>query len=121
MCATIPAVLCFLLSILLFVNGGENDIKDEHSLELTQSLNLARQELIAEKCRRSPPRYTLEDLSPSQLEHILIDEEHKLLYCYVPKVSSSRLTACVILLNHRRLRLLTYVVALTEPTAQKCP
>lgn len=86
---------CFLLSILLYVNGSENDIEDVHSLELTQSLNLARQELISEKCRRSPPKYFLDDIPPSQLEHILVDEEHKLLYCYVPKVSFSRLTAFV--------------------------
>ncbi|KOB67255.1 Chondroitin 4-sulfotransferase [Operophtera brumata] len=76
-----------LLSILLCVNGGENDIQDEHSLELTQSLNLARQELISEKCRTLPPKYLLNDLPASQLEHILVDEKHKLLYCYVPKVA----------------------------------
>lgn len=89
--------LCFLLlSILLCVNSGENDIEDEHSLELTQSLNLARQELISEKCRWLPPKYLLEDLPASQLEHILVDEKHKLLYCYVPKVSFSRQTTYLI-------------------------
>lgn len=80
-----------LLGVFLSVNGGVNDNEvsegREHSLELTQSLNLARQELIQDKCRRLPPKYSLDDLPPSQLEHILVDEEHKLLYCYVPKVS----------------------------------
>lgn len=83
-----------LLTVLLCIYGHINDVfpspeedASMHSLELTQSLNLARQELIQETCRRYPPKNSLEDLPPNQLEHILINEKHKLLYCYVPKVS----------------------------------
>lgn len=73
--------------ILFGVSGSDNEIASEHSLELTQSLNLARQELIQEKCARLNLKWGLDDLPPNQLEHILVDDEHKLLYCYVPKVS----------------------------------
>ncbi|XP_021193828.1 carbohydrate sulfotransferase 11 [Helicoverpa armigera] len=79
--------IVLLLNLLLVSGDVTNNDVSEHSLELTQSLNLARQELIQETCRRFPPRYGLDELPPSQLEHILIDEEHKLLYCYVPKVA----------------------------------
>ncbi|XP_038222335.1 carbohydrate sulfotransferase 11 [Zerene cesonia] len=79
--------LVLFVSILFCVNGLNNEVTSEHSLELTQSLNLARQELIQEICNRFPFRFTLNDLPPNQLEHILIDDEHKLLYCYVPKVA----------------------------------
>lgn len=86
-----------ILNILLCVSGHVNDVDNfiedasaGHSLELTQSLNLARQEQIQRACNHSPPKWGLDDFSPSQLEHILIDETHKLLYCYVPKVSLSR-------------------------------
>ncbi|XP_028176311.1 carbohydrate sulfotransferase 11 [Ostrinia furnacalis] len=65
----------------------DNDLTGEHSLELTQSMNLARQELIQESCQRFSPRWTLENLPDNQFEHILVDETHKLLYCYVPKVA----------------------------------
>lgn len=82
----LKAIIVLLLSLLVGGDEHNNDVS-EHSLELTQSLNLARQELIQETCRRFPPRYGLDELPPSQLEHILINEEHKLLYCYVPKVS----------------------------------
>lgn len=84
----VSCVNVFFLSVL-FVHGHVNDVVEtgEHSLELTQSLNLARQELIQETCMRFPPRLSLDELPLSQLEHILVDEEHKLLYCYVPKVS----------------------------------
>lgn len=85
--------IVFLMCILLFVSGLDNNEVSEHSLELTQSLNLARQELIQETCNRFPLKFTLDDLSPNHLEHILVDDEHQLLYCYVPKVRCSRLTS----------------------------
>ncbi|XP_061707641.1 carbohydrate sulfotransferase 11 [Cydia pomonella] len=81
-----------LINFFLCVCGDDNEISNEietknHSLELTQSLNLARQELIQDTCSRFPPRWSLDDLPPSRLEHILVDEHRKLLYCYVPKVA----------------------------------
>lgn len=84
--------LVLLISISLCANGYvsddiDNHITTEHSLELTQSLNLARQEIIQESCNRFNPQWTLENVPESQLEHILVDENHKLLYCYVPKVA----------------------------------
>ncbi|XP_034825653.1 carbohydrate sulfotransferase 11 [Maniola hyperantus] len=76
-----------IVSLLFCVSGGENDIDSGHSLELTQSSNLARQELVQETCNRLSLNWNLDDLAPSLLEHILVDDEHKLLYCYVPKVA----------------------------------
>lgn len=81
-----------LINFFLCVCGNYYEISNNveaknHSLELTQSLNLARQELIQDTCTRFPPRWTLDDLPVNRLEHILIDEHRKLLYCYVPKVS----------------------------------
>lgn len=85
---------CVLLMCVLFVWGHVNDVEEYgHSLELTQSLNLGRQELIQEACARFPPNYSLEELQPDHLEHILVDDEHKLLYCYVPKVRLPRPTS----------------------------
>ncbi|CAH2104243.1 unnamed protein product [Euphydryas editha] len=78
--------LVFFMCVL-FVNGNDNESASEHSLELTQSLNLARQELIQETCGRITWKWGLDDLLPSQLEHILVDDDHRLLYCYVPKVA----------------------------------
>lgn len=79
--------LVLILNLWLVSGDVFNNEVSEHSLELTQSLNLARQELIQETCRRFPPRYGIDELPKSLLEHILIDEDRKLLYCYVPKVS----------------------------------
>lgn len=78
--------LVLFLCVLYGVSGSDNEVTSEHSLELTQSLNLARQELIQERCGRLNLKWSLDELPPNQLEHILVDDEHKLLYCYVPKV-----------------------------------
>ncbi|CAH2228110.1 jg23482 [Pararge aegeria aegeria] len=49
--------------------------------------NLVLFELVQETCSRLSLKWNLEDLPRSLLEHILVDDEHKLLYCYVPKVA----------------------------------
>ncbi|XP_059058116.1 carbohydrate sulfotransferase 11 [Achroia grisella] len=95
-----------LLNILFCVRGqisdiSENDIDNEHSLELTQSLNLARQELIQDACKRFPPKYDLDELPGNQLEHILIDDNHKLLYCYVPKVACTNWKRILMILGDK--------------------
>ncbi|KAL4712892.1 hypothetical protein ACJJTC_011962 [Scirpophaga incertulas] len=81
-----------LLCIFLTVNGYideiiDNSLNNQHSSELIQSLNFARQEIIQEWCSRYGPALSIDDLPKDHLNHILIDENHKLLYCYVPKVA----------------------------------
>lgn len=82
-----------LLVSILCVSGDYNVVYNQHSLELTQSLNLARQEQIQERCSRYRLTWSVDDLPNNQLEHILIDDDRKLLYCYVPKVRWSRITS----------------------------
>lgn len=89
--------LVLFVSILFCVCGDNNVVNNQHSLELTQSLNLARQELIQEKCNRYHLKWYLGNLPSSQLEHILIDDDRKLLYCYVPKVRWSRITSVFVI------------------------
>lgn len=85
-----------------------------HGFELTQANNLQRQELVQSVCDNhftssgdeygegstrgnlfSTTKTTTAQISDSQpfsnipddqLDHLLIDEKHKFLYCYVPKV-----------------------------------
>lgn len=63
---------------------------------LIQSNNIQRLELLQQKCDKydldnnEPYQNTsIHTLSDADLEHLLIDRKHKLLYCYVPKVSFS--------------------------------
>lgn len=73
---------------LPFGDGNNNNVKiTRRSLELTQTINIQRQEFMQRQCELlGDHTQTLEDLSELQMDHMIVDKEHKLLYCYVPKV-----------------------------------
>lgn len=85
-------LLCCTLVRLLagaaFEDGNNNNVKiDKQSLELTQTINIQRQELMQRQCElMDGNKLTVDDLSELQMDHMIVDKEHKLLYCYVPKV-----------------------------------
>lgn len=61
---------------------------------LIQANNIQRQELLQQKCDKYDldnnelyQNNSIHTLNDADLEHLLIDRKHKLLYCYVPKVS----------------------------------
>ncbi|XP_055643549.1 carbohydrate sulfotransferase 11 [Toxorhynchites rutilus septentrionalis] len=63
---------------------------DVHGYELTQSQNFMRQDVLMRACAqmRDQMEYrTVDELSTFQSSHLLVDEKHKFLYCYVPKVA----------------------------------
>lgn len=73
-----------------FENSSSNKkIKiPKHSLELTQSINIQRQEYLQKQCAVLGYQNTdLTNLTENQMKHMIIDRQHRLLYCYVPKVS----------------------------------
>lgn len=72
-----------------FEDGNNNNVKiTKQSLELTQALNLQRQEYLQKQCDTlGYSMLDINDLTDEQMDHMIIDKEQKLLYCYVPKVS----------------------------------
>lgn len=80
-----------LLFAVAFEDGNNNNVKiDQQSLELTQTINIQRQELMQRQCElMDGNKLTVDDLSELQMDHMIVDKEHKLLYCYVPKVGLS--------------------------------
>ncbi|XP_026465259.1 protein-glucosylgalactosylhydroxylysine glucosidase-like [Ctenocephalides felis] len=95
------ATLTSILSILLFCSCLKfcHLFKNHHGAELQQSVNLARQEYVQRMCDfyKGNTGKKFEDLTGKDLEHVLIDRERKLLYCYVPK---SPRTALVLFSTH---------------------
>lgn len=77
------------------VDGGR------YGFELTQANNLQRQERVQHECETHATAdvdastvaaaaagyaQSVDDIGDDQLEHLLVDEKHRFLYCYVPKV-----------------------------------
>lgn len=72
-----------------FEDGNNNNVKiTKHGLELTEAVNLQRQEYLQKQCQiLGYTNDTLDELTEEQMEHMIIDPDHKFLYCYVPKVA----------------------------------
>lgn len=61
-----------------------------HTYELTQSQNFQRQDAMQKACAqmRDTMEYkSVDELNTFQMSHLLVDQKHKFLYCYVPKVA----------------------------------
>lgn len=59
----------------------------DHEIELTQSVNVQRIETLNKMCQTLNISSSIDELTDVQMDHLLIDQKHKFLYCYVPKVS----------------------------------
>ncbi|XP_017056553.1 carbohydrate sulfotransferase 13 [Drosophila ficusphila] len=103
---------CISLGLLLlgnfsaglpFEDGNNNNVKiTRQSLELTQTINIQRQEYMQRQCELlGEHSQTLEDLSELQMDHMIVDREHKLLYCYVPKVACTNWKRVLMMLSDK--------------------
>ncbi|XP_030383654.1 carbohydrate sulfotransferase 11 [Scaptodrosophila lebanonensis] len=84
-----------------FEDGNNNNVKiTKQSLELTQTINMQRQEYMQRQCELLENNtQTLDDLTELQMDHMIVDREHKLLYCYVPKVACTNWKRVLMLLT----------------------
>ncbi|XP_062142109.1 carbohydrate sulfotransferase 11 [Drosophila sulfurigaster albostrigata] len=89
------------LAAAAFEDGNNNNVKiNKHSLELTQTINIQRQELMQRQCDLMEANtQSIEDLTELQMDHMIVDKEHKLLYCYVPKVACTNWKRVLMLLT----------------------
>jgi hypothetical protein len=80
------------VTLLILLHPIALDAKN-FEYRLIQSNNIQRQELLQQKCDKYhldnnevDGNKSIHSLSEVEMEHLLIDRNHKFLYCYVPKV-----------------------------------
>lgn len=85
----ILTVALFSFEAQCFDDADNYNVKiTKHGLELTQTINIQRQEYLQKMCENMGYNMqTIDDLTDEQMEHMLVDPEHKFMYCYVPKVA----------------------------------
>ena len=64
-------------------------------LEFLMKEQIQRKSLIDSVCRLADEDVSGDLKETETLDHIIVDDEHKLLYCYVPKVREIGLVPCV--------------------------
>lgn len=89
-------IIRIILTTILLFSIASNAKNFE--FRLIQSNNIQRQELLQQKCEKyhyidnndkESFQKSIHEMSEVDMEHLLIDRNHKFLYCYVPKVSVS--------------------------------
>ena len=69
--------------------GAENKYLPEKSIDVLDMEQTERKKLAKEVCKLSQKNPNLDSVIKDRvlLDHIIVDDEHRLLYCYVPKVA----------------------------------
>ncbi|XP_058977224.1 carbohydrate sulfotransferase 13-like [Musca domestica] len=100
-------VIAFLFTLQIdLIRGAFEDVNNskvkiaKRSLELTQTINLQRQEYLQKQCDSlGYSQQDINDLTEEQMEHMIVDKDLKFLYCYVPKVACTNWKRVLMLLK----------------------
>lgn len=108
-CLILIGLILFEWSILLHATAFESENNynirlNNHGFELTQTNNLLRQEQVQKVCTNTQSESIVKDIRNipnDQLDHMIIDDKHKFLYCYVPKVACTNWKRVLMLMTNR--------------------
>ncbi|XP_034424540.1 carbohydrate sulfotransferase 12-like isoform X3 [Hippoglossus hippoglossus] len=84
--------LGFLGSIFLIMSFYRWNMFERKRAERMHNLQEMRKQLLKENCKHdkeatSKRKHGFEDISDSELKHLIVDDKHGIIYCYIPKVA----------------------------------
>ncbi|XP_075543153.1 carbohydrate sulfotransferase 11-like [Dermacentor variabilis] len=91
-----------LLAALLLLLRGTAAVGPGHRDGDDAAEQRRRQRRLRAACRAQGDSAALEDLPEGRLDHLLVDDEHALLYCAVPKVASTNWRRVLLALRSSR-------------------
>lgn len=108
-CMILIAIILFestaFASLYSFESENNHNIRlSSHGFELTQANNLLRQEQVHKVCANFESDSIVRDVTEipdDQLDHMIIDDKHKFLYCYVPKVACTNWKRVLMLMTNQ--------------------
>lgn len=93
------------LYAVTFESENNHNIRfNSHGFELIQANNLLRQEQVQKVCANTQSESIIKDIAKipnDQLDHMIIDDKHKFLYCYVPKVACTNWKRVLMLMTNQ--------------------
>ncbi|XP_060951819.1 carbohydrate sulfotransferase 12-like [Limanda limanda] len=105
LCRRMPRTLIFLGSIFLIMSVYRWDRFHRKRAERMDILQEGRKQLLKENCENdkkaiSKGKRSLEDMSDSELKNLVVDDEHGIIYCYIPKVACTNWKRVMFVLKH---------------------
>ncbi|XP_053272615.1 carbohydrate sulfotransferase 12-like [Pleuronectes platessa] len=105
LCRGMLWTLIFLGSIFLIMSVYGWDRFHRKRAERIHNLQEGRKQQLKEICENdkeaiSKGKRSLEDLSDSELENLVVDDKHGIIYCYIPKVACTNWKRVMYVLKH---------------------
>ncbi|XP_051284462.1 carbohydrate sulfotransferase 12 [Dicentrarchus labrax] len=104
-CRGLLLLLGFVGSMFLIIlTSHQWDMSKEKRAEKIHHLHELRKQLLREMCDGdkeafSEGKRTVEDMSDKELENLIVDDKHGIIYCYIPKVACTNWKRVMFVLN----------------------
>ncbi|XP_070559667.1 carbohydrate sulfotransferase 11-like isoform X2 [Ptychodera flava] len=88
-----------VLNLNLTVEGDTTHFKAVKNQSNARNEQKSRLSLVEQQCRKYRVGSTLETISSRTLDHLIVDDKYRLIYCFIPKVACTNWKKLLVFLN----------------------